>query len=337
MFKKSYRSLLFGTLIVLLSGCSSFTGLRTPRYDGQPFVPQPDKIAAYEKNREILGEEKELFIRESFSEDMFAPSLAYENHEPVLLEEGTYVVGEDFPASRVTLFGEKNDPTVSIDGVNNDPWMPPQPEEYEVGTLTIRDAAGNFYFEHMFHPFYGTMMTQVDLIEGHTIEIIGNNPSVIIFYDEMLPEDPYVFDTRWEDYLAELEAQGATLYEHEEGAEEEFAGIEFIEAEQIKPLEVLEDGNVIELRAGVYEVGVHFEPGTYEITDQISPSHTELYLFQNGEETRVFELSKNLTGLFMGSVVTPDNSEEKPIIELQAGDKIYPRYVSYFLLTKIAE
>lgn len=336
MTKKIIQILSLTSLAILLSACSSFTGIRTPRYDGQPFIEQPDKIAAYAANQEIIGEEKELYVMEPFSEDMLAPSLPYEDHEPVLLEEGTFTVGVDLPASRVTMLGEKDDPMVLIPGSNEDPWAPLQPDEYEVGTMTIRDTDGNFYFENMFHPMYGVMITQVDLIEGHTIEIIGNNPKVVIFYDERLPDDPYIFDTRWEDHLAEIEAQGGTIFEAEEEDDSDaFEGIEFDDQYQRQVLEVSEDGKEVQLNAGIYEIGVHFDPGTYEISEHGAPSYTAIYHFSDQAEPRVYNISTNLHGLYMGMLFNQHPADAEPIvIELEQGDKIYPRYLSHLLLTK---
>lgn len=337
MLKKIRNVVFLSGLILLLSACSSFSGLRTPLYDGEPFIAQPDKIEAYAKSREIIGEEKELFLPEAFSEDILKPSMDYIDHEPVLLEEErTYTVGVDFPASRVTMIGDKNDPNQIID-FDTDPFAPPKPEEYEVGTMTVRDAEGNFYFENMFHPFYGVNIIQVDLIEGHTIELIGNNPKVVIFYDEVLPEDPYVFDTRWEDYIAGLEAEGVEIVEHSEEDLEDIPGMGPSSFMQEQPLVISKEEQTVEMNAGIYEVGKHLEAGTYEITEQSVPSHTAFYVFRGDIEPKVFELSKNLTGISHHQMIM--NSDQfdgdKPIIELKDGDKIYPRYVNHILLTKI--
>lgn len=336
MMKKSLYMLSWGLMVILLSACSSFTGIRTPKYDGQPFVTQPEKIAAYENGREVIGEEKENYILEPFSEDILKPTLDTIEHEPILLEEGTYVVGDDFPAGRVSLYGKKEDPSIIYSDFEHSN-APPSPENYHVGTMTIRDAAGKLYFENMFHEDYGVLISQVDFIEGHTIEIVGNNPEIVVFYSEELPNNPYVFDTRAEEYEAQFE--GLEIIEVEEMEEEsEFEGIDLYQQEQEQPITIREDGSVVELSPGIYEVGKHFEAGTYKIADQLSPNHTQLYLFRGDEEPRVFEMSKNLYGLTMWSVTLNEEKEEdvKPsFIELLSGDKIYPHYVNYLKLTKI--
>lgn len=339
MAAKFKRALIFTVLIFFLSACSNFSGIRTPKYDGRPFEVQPEKIEAYAESREIIGEEKEYYINEPFSSDILSTSLDYTNHEPVLLEEGTYVIGEDIPAGRVNMIGEKNDPQVVIPGNMDDPFAQPNPDELNVGTLTIRDAEGTFYFENMFHPMYGVLIAQVDFIEGHTIEITGQNPEIVVFYEEKLPDDPYVFDTRWEDYLAELEEQEGFegFVEVEEVEESDYEGLEDFQFDQEQALTVNEEENTVELTAGIYEVGKHLEPGLYEITEESVPTHTELFIFNENEEPRVIEMSKHLFGLLHGwgelNAVNPE--AEKPTFELRSGDKIYPHYVRHLKLTKI--
>lgn len=337
MVKKVVKFSFLSVALLLLSACSSFTGIRTPKYDGRPFEVQPEKIAAYEESREIIGEEKEYYLPESFSADVLNSSLDVVEHDPLLLEEGTYLIGEDVPAGRVTLLGVKEDPNSVIVGFES-AEAPPSPEDYNVGTMTIRDAEDRFYFENMFHPYYGVQIAQVDFIEGHTIEIVGSNPEIVVFYADLLPEDPYIFDTRWEDYLAELEEQGFEEFVEVEEFEEEAPEAADIPAvEQDQPLNVSEDGQVVELKAGIYEVGKHFEPGTYEITEEASPTHTEIFLFSGSEEPRVFEVSTNLYGMMHGWVEIHGNApeSEKPVIELKAGDKIYPHYINHLKLTKL--
>lgn len=339
MLNKIRNIVFYSGFILLLSACSSFSGLRTPLYDGEPFVAQPDKIAAYEKSQEIIGEEKAFYLSEAFSADILKPTLEYVAHEPILLEEeGTYTVGVDFPASRVTMIGEKDDPDVTI-SLEDDPFGAANvPEQYEVGTMTIRDAEGNFYFENMFHPLYGVNIIQVDLNEGHTIELIGNNPKVVIFYDEVLPEDPYIFDTRWEEYLAAREAEGVeVLYPEDSMEEEELEGVDIPVILQEQPLVISKDRQNVEMKAGIYEVGKHFEAGTYEITEQLVPSHTAIYVFKDKVEPRVFELANNLYGFGnrLFHMNTYGEDYVNPVIELEVGDKIYPRYVDHILLTKI--
>ncbi len=331
MIKQRFKVPLLSLTLVLLNACSSFTGLRTPKYDGQPFVVQPEKIAAFEESREIIGEEKEHYLPEPFSEDILQPSLEAIEHEPVLLEEGIYTIGEELPPGRVSLIGQKEDPSMSYGGFT-DPNTPQEPESYRVGTMTIRDSENALYFENMFHPSYGVIIAQVDFIEGHTIEIVGSNPEIVVFYGNALPDYPYVFDTREEEWLGEFE-----------GTEEEssaFEGVPIHEYEQEQPLTLSEDGNTVELKAGIYEVGKHFEAGVYEITEQSAPVHTEIFLFSDSNEPRVFEVAENLyapTHNIYAMINRGDTASKRPVIELNEGDKLYPHYVNSLMLTRIDE
>lgn len=329
MSKKMMNLYLFSFSLLLLSACSSFTGLRTPTYDGKPFVAESEKIEAYAQSREIIGEEQDLYLPEPFSEDILQPSLEPISHEPLLLSEGTYTIGEDLPAGRVSLLGEKENPRVSFGGFE-DSNAPINPESFRVGTMTIRDAEGVLYFENMFHPYYGVMIAQVDFVEGHTIEIVGSTPEVVVFYADELPADPYVFDTREEEFYADLE----DLEEGEFITSSESTGFEI---EQEQPLKISEDGRMVELKAGIYEVGKHLEPGTYEMTEESAPTHTEIFLFSAENDTRIFEIKENLYGPLNGYGflnVTEDLSN-RPVIELTEGEKIYLHYVDYLLLTKL--
>lgn len=338
MRRKTKQVLFLIGILTFLSGCSSFTGIRTPRYDGRPFEVQPEKISAYSESREIVGEEKEHYLPEAFSLDILNASLDYIDHEPILLEEGTYVIGEEIPSGRVNIIGEKENPNVVIGGFE-DQFAPTNPQDYRVGTMTIRDEEGKLYFENMFHPLYGVLITQVDFIEGHIIEIIGSNPEIVVFYDEELPNDPYVFDTRWEDYLAEMEQQEGYVEfvgPEEELVETEFEGEIYLH-EQVQALRINAEDQTVELKAGIYEVGKHLEPGIYEITEESAAAYTELFIFNENAEPRVIEMNKHLFGLMHGwaemNAINPE--AEKPKIELLPGDKIYPHYVLHLKLTKI--
>lgn len=326
----------FSTLIpflILLSACSSFTGIRTPRYDGRPMETNPEKIAAFATSKEIIGQEKALYLPETISQDIAKPSLEYEDHEPVLLEAGTYLIGEDLPAGRVSLNGEKENPRLVFPDTEYIPGAPKPIEEYQVGTMYIRDEAGDLYFEHMFHPNYGVTQAQVDFIPGHTIEIIGSQPGIVAFYTPEIPEDPYIFDTRQAEFDAQFEEM-----ELVESFESESAGdveVNFFEPEQ--PLKISEDGTEIEVKSGIFEVGKHFEPGTYTMTDGASPTHTEIYLFREGKEPRVFEVANFIYTRPWLLEGLDDPSAPPPTIELQIGDKIYFTYLGHLRLTRVED
>lgn len=86
--------------LLFLTSCSKYTGLRTPLYDGQPIKPDEEAIEVYQASAEVIGAEKDFYIRYVFSEDILQESLDYPKAEPVLLEEGRYLIGTDLPAGR---------------------------------------------------------------------------------------------------------------------------------------------------------------------------------------------------------------------------------------------
>lgn len=298
--KKLNLSLFFSIVLLALSGCGQFTGIRQPLYDGQTVAPNEEAIAVYHETAEVTGAEKDYYFRYPFSEALYEPSLDYTEDEPVLLTSGEYVVGEDLPAGRVSLLGNESVFT---------------PEEYEahVGNFIIYDEMGEVYFENMFHSLYGQLVAQVDFIPGHKIEIIGTNAEISAFYTPEFPEDPYVLMDPPEilETLERINVQQPVTVEEEE----------------------------IFLTAGVYEVGTHLEPGTYEITDVFAPHNTELYLFRAGEEPRVFELILDSAVFEMIDEepieVIDETDDENIQITLQEGDKIYPNLVSSLGLRRV--
>lgn len=278
--------------VFVLLGCS-FHGVRQPLYDGTPVVADEESIEVYRASREIIGDEKEYYFRYPFSQDIFEESLTYPEEAPLLLEEGAYRIGEDLPAGRVSL-------------LSNESVFTRENSVVHVGNLVIYDEHGEIYFEHLFHSDYGHTSAQVDFISGHTIEIIGESPEITVFYAETFPENPY-----------QLMDPPEVLVNLDRLAVQD---------------PVVARGETIALTAGIFEVGVHLAAGEYAIQEIDAPHHTELFLFREGEETRVFEL-----------LVTPEieNGEEQatdePTIELQAGDKIYPHLVRSLVLTRVKE
>lgn len=292
--QKGILYLLVVTLL-LLTSCGEFPGLRTPRYDGEPVKPDTAAIEAYRMGAEVTGAAKEYYIRYPFSEDILQKSREYPSEEPFLLEAGRYLIGEDLAAGRATLLGNES----SFSTENYD---------VHVGNLIIRDAAGEVYFENLFHSEYGQLTAQVDLLPGHEITIIGTDPEITVFYEEALPRDPYL--------LMEPPILIQTL--------------DRLNVQQ--PLQILEEGKVVYLTAGIYEVGLHFEEGTYRLSDLVAPHNTELYLFRENSSPQVIEL-------LMGNMeenIEP-KQKEGPEIELLAGDKIYLNLVKQLALISLEE
>jgi len=291
----------FSLVFMLLTGCSQFHGLRQPLYDEEPVTPDAEAITTYQNSGEVIGEEKEHYFRHSFSQDIHQTSMDYPAADPLLLNDGNYTIGDDLPAGRATLLGNES----TFGSENN---------EVHVGNVIIYDEAGDVYFENLFHSQYGPLVAQVDLLPGHTIEIIGETPEITVFYEPSLPEDPYI--------LMDPPQLLVNLGE--------------LETEQ--PIIRNENNQTIRLTAGIYEVGEHLAPGAYDITMVQAVHNTEMYLFREGEETRVFELITDMMPDAERSAEGENNvSEEEPKqIELQAGDKIYPNLVHALELQQVS-
>lgn len=298
LMKKFRGKLLVASLLgiaLFLSSCTTFNGVRKPLYNGEPVAPNEEAIEVYQTSREIVGVEKEFYLRYPFSEAIQESSLDYTNEDPVLLEEGTYIIGEDIPAGRVSLIGNESVFTSENNAVH-------------VGNLMIRDAADAVYFENLFHTDYGQLVSQVDFIEGHTIEVIGDDPQITAFYTATLPDDPYILMD----------------------PPELLMNLERLDFQQ----PVVTVGASVTLTAGIYEVGEHLEAGQYNVVTVQAPHNTELIRFRAGEEPAVYELRQTFE---MEEESSKEISVDYPTIELQDGDKIYPSLVRTLQLVKVTE
>lgn len=282
-------------MVFFLSGCSEFSGFRKPLYNGETVAPNEEAITTYQESREIVGEEKAFYFRYPFSKAFYDASLTFTNEEPILLEEGIYIIGKDIPAGRVSLIGNESVFTSENNAVH-------------VGNMMIRDEADDVYFENLFHSDYGQLIAQVDFIEGHEIEIIGDDPQITIFYTAEIPEDPYVLMD----------------------PPELLVNMDRLDFQQ----PIVTDATSVTLSAGIYEVGEHLDPGHYKIETVQAPHNTEMIRFRAGEEPAVYELIHT-------HEMEEDSAEEidmdYPMIKLEAGDKIYPSLVHKLKLVKVAE
>lgn len=262
--------------------------MKTPLYDGKPIKKDEEAIAIYGATGEIIGEEKDYYIRQLFSEDLLKDSLPYPTEEPILLKEGRYIIGEDLPTGRATLLG--NESSFSTESY-----------DVHVGNLSIRDEIGALYFENLFHSEYGQLTTQLDLIEGHEINIVGKESEITVFYSARLPDNPYV--------LMELPELNQNL---------DRTAVQ-------QPLEVSKEAKVVNLTAGIYEIGVHFTAGEYHLSALEAPHNTEMYLFRDSNEPRVVELLLDST----------EKHKEAITVKLIDGDKIYLNLVNQLKLSRL--
>lgn len=291
---KTLYSLIFSGFFVL-SACTNFNGLRQPQYDGQPVVKNQAAIQSYQQHSEVIDGEKEYYLRYSFSADILQPSLDYSDSKPVLLETGRYLIGEDLPAGRVSLLG-------------NESVFTSENYVVHVGNMIIRDQTGSIYFENLFHTDYGQQIAQLDFIAGHEIEIIGENSQITAFYSDTFPDDPYVLM----ELPALIQTTGGTQLRN--------------------PIRVLETDQQFDLVAGIYEVGVHMPAGQYQVSHVEVPHHTEMFIFSESTDPRVFELVVNST---QATAVEQAQSDSMFDLTLKSGDKLYLHLVENIRLTLI--
>lgn len=293
--KKTSLLLVVPVLGILLSGCVGFRGLRTPKYDGEPVERNEDAIALYERTQQINEENESLYFRYPLSETLKKPSLVFSDEASVTLEKGTYTVGDDLPAGRVILEGQPSDFRSEVFIIR-------------AGNLTVYDEEGIVAFENHFQEIVGVMQAVVDLREGQTVEVEGDDPGIDVHYSE----------------------DNASMM------------METTESDQIA------------LMAGHYEVGEHLEPGTYTLEGVAAPRTPVLYQFTE-DEINVVELTQNRgvrprlsaqeneEGLESGRITEEqyqknlalfENQPDRPVIELEDGDKLYLPMLDRLLLEK---
>ncbi|WP_277630506.1 hypothetical protein [Atopococcus tabaci] len=142
---------------VLAAGCAGWTGLAPERYDGQDIQRNEQAIAAYQKNQEIIGEEKALYLLEPFSEELLEPPLPLTDEPAHQMEPGIYTIGEDISAGRYQFryVTENMDPRNSGNA-----------------TLTITDAEDRLVLRELLSPMT-PMPVEVDLREGNRVTLAG--------------------------------------------------------------------------------------------------------------------------------------------------------------------
>lgn len=165
--------------LILLTGCASFTGLRAPRYDGQLIEQNDEAIQLYNDHSQVDEESESLYLRYTLSDSLFEPSMDFTDNDAVELNEGQYTVGEELPEGRVYLQGESSD-------FSPERWI------IHTANVIIRDEEEAVVFEQHFQDDVGTMQAFVDLREGHTVTLTGNDPILFVDYADqsVLPEAP---------------------------------------------------------------------------------------------------------------------------------------------------
>lgn len=175
MLKRRFKQLCIGLGlsfgVVVLSGCASFTGVRSPSYDGRSIEPDQEAIETYQDHSIVNEENESLYTRYPLSESLREGSLDFSDNDSLELNEGSYTVGEDLPEGRVYLQGESSD-------FRPDRWI------IHTANVIVRDQEDAVVFEQHFQDEAGVMQAIVDLREGHTVTLTGNDPILFVDYTE---------------------------------------------------------------------------------------------------------------------------------------------------------
>lgn len=276
---------LFLVLLLFLSGCSNFAGIRAPLYDGQPVEPDEEAIEQYAKTQQINKENEGHYFRYPLSETLSEPSLDFSHdEETVLLEAGTYIVGDDLPAGRVVLEGHPSNYS---------------PEVFLIyaGNLTIYDVNDGVAFENHFQERSGVMRAMIDLREGQRIEVEGEDPRINVLYSEDAAETlPQVDDAD----------RVMLMAGHYEVGEHLDAGTYAIESVAAPRTPVL----------------YHFTDGEIDVVE-LTRNRGVIPRVTEEENEEWFEVGRLSKEEYERNLALFDDAPDKPTIELSTGDKLY--------------
>ncbi|GAB2318095.1 hypothetical protein IRB23SM22_03530 [Alkalibacterium sp. s-m-22] len=168
-FKLSVKLTGLSGALMLLSGCAGFTGLRSPHYDGGPIEPDEEAIERYSESAQVDEAFEGIYRRYPLSSRLREDALDFSDAGSFELNEGEYSVGEDLPEGRVYIQSESSDF---------------RPEFWIIHTahVVIRDEADSVAFDQHFQNETGVMQAYVDLREGYTVEVSGNDPILYVDY-----------------------------------------------------------------------------------------------------------------------------------------------------------
>lgn len=272
-------------ILVFLSGCANFSGIRTPKYDGAPIQPNKEAIELFAERHQINEENEAHYFRYPLSDTLFEPSLDFSDEETILLEAGTYRVGEDLPEGRVVLQGHPSNYSAEVFLIY-------------AGNVTVYDATNVVAFENHFQERSGVMQVVVDLREGQTVEVEGEDPRINVHYSE---EAASQFQPQSDD-----------------------------------PDRVILIGGHYEvgqhLEQGIYTIGTAFGPRTpvlYHFSDgeitvvELTQNRGGIPPFSREENEEMFEFGTISEEEYKSNLKRFENQPDGPIIELKAGDKVY--------------
>lgn len=157
MNRKRIGQIVWGAgTFLLLSACSSFTGLQKEMYDGKTIFRDEAAISAYSERLEIIGKEKINSFGTQMPDYFLHSPLPFLNHDAIELSGEPKRVGKDLPAGRYVI----------------------EKPEFEMGaTLVIRDEEENILLQEVLG-FYLSHI-ELDLHQGETVQMIGQNGSAL--------------------------------------------------------------------------------------------------------------------------------------------------------------
>lgn len=284
------------TGLIFLSGCTSFTGLRTPTYDGQPIEQDDEAVELYESHIQVDSEDSALYVRYPLSENLSEPSLEFSDVEPVELNEGTYTIGEDLPEGRVYLQSESSD-------FSPDRWI------IHTANVIIRDEESDVVFEQHFQDDIGVMQAVVDLREGHTVTLTGNDPILFVNYTD---ESPVMTDqTAGEVGPITLMAGHYEVGNQIESGEYTIEGVISPRSSELYIFSEESDGKIIELHS------------------RLNPYH----IVRPEENQELLDLMQITPDMYQMNELNRERFEEnKPTLILNEGETLYLPMVDQLIL-----
>ncbi|SFC61164.1 hypothetical protein SAMN04488102_11326 [Alkalibacterium subtropicum] len=300
LFQSKKKRFLTPVMLLVLSGCSNFAGLRTPLYDGEPVETNEEAIEEYAQTQKINEENEAHYFRYPLSETLFDPSLEFSGAERATLQKGSYTVGEDLPSGRVIFEGHPSD-------------FSPEVFIIRAGNVTVYDSSGAVAFENHFQEDIGVMQAVADLREGQIIEVEGDKPEIYVHYNEAS-----FYGGR--ELEPSLESDNAS----ETGSDTNPMPTVSLMAGHYEVGRHLDAGTYAlkSIRAPRTPVLYHFTDGNIEVVELTRnrggsqgppPEVLEEWVELGRITEEEYEQTKELT----------DNQPDKAVIELNDGDKLY--------------
>lgn len=284
--------------LIFLTGCVSFTGLRSPRYNGQSIEQDDEAIQLYSDYAQVDEGNEHLYLRHPYSDSLREASMDFTDNEAAELNEGTYIVGEELPAGRAYLQGESSD-------FSPDRWI------IHTANVVIRDEDEAVVFEQHFQDDNGVMQAFVDLREGHTVTLTGNDSILYVDYSDQ------------SDLLSNQDGEESDsvslISGHYEAGNQIEAG-EYTIAEVISP------------RASeLYVFTGDSDRNIIELHSRLNPYH----IVSEEDNQQMLDFGEITPAMFEMNELNRERFEEnKPTLILNEGDTLYLPMVNQLILEK---